>query len=589
MLTQAEQRYDQNSRESLAIVWATEYFHYYLLGRDFTVMTDSRGAISLMTKDSNEKSKRVLQRTENWRYRMEIFNASYRHITGAKNIADCTSRLAELSSEPWIESSRHEIASLGEPQLSPIFHDDALPLSEVFHRTQTDPVMKEIFSALESDVWPRDLRQYELCKESLSNQDGYLLKFDRIVLPIGCRAKALRIAHAGHPGMTTTKKILRERVWWPGLNTDVEDFIERCAACELMIKKSNVVPMARTIMPRYPWERLAMDHFGPIRTWHDNHVLVVVDYHSRFLVTRIVKSTGWDETRLNLEDIFDQFGYPVSLRSDNSSVFRGPLVEWGIQRGVLIEHSTPYNPQQNGMAEAAMKIVNKALTAANISNKNYAEELKLAGRAHNSAPHSVSGLVPEEALFGRRIRRGLPSLRLPNEPGEVEAALDRDAEKKEFSKIREDALRGAKPLEIFPGDVVVCISRRKSKLTPTYGNVRYNVLETTAYGDVVLSDSHGKIFKRSGRDVKKVLADLENDDKPELVIDPHEETSESQEADQVKEMVQIQDHDSLPGENELRRSSRLRKKPDYLSEFVSMIVDEVLLIRSSKSDFHLSN
>jgi RNase H-like domain found in reverse transcriptase/Reverse transcriptase (RNA-dependent DNA polymerase) len=42
-LTETERRYPQVQRESLAIVWAVEHFHYYTLGARFTIKTDADG------------------------------------------------------------------------------------------------------------------------------------------------------------------------------------------------------------------------------------------------------------------------------------------------------------------------------------------------------------------------------------------------------------------------------------------------------------------------------------------------------------------------------------------------------------------
>lgn len=99
MLTPAERRYDQTSREAYAMVWAVERYQHYLIGREFTLLTDSSGAIQLMTREMTERSKRVLHRTENWRYRMEVFAVTFKLIKSKENIADCGSRMIELEEE----------------------------------------------------------------------------------------------------------------------------------------------------------------------------------------------------------------------------------------------------------------------------------------------------------------------------------------------------------------------------------------------------------------------------------------------------------------------------------------------------------
>ena len=47
-LSSVETRYSQFEREALACVWATERFHDYLFGKEFTFLTDSKPLVSLL-------------------------------------------------------------------------------------------------------------------------------------------------------------------------------------------------------------------------------------------------------------------------------------------------------------------------------------------------------------------------------------------------------------------------------------------------------------------------------------------------------------------------------------------------------------
>ena len=41
----------------------------------------------------------------------------------------------------------------------------------------------------------------------------------------------LELAHEKHPEIIKTKALLRENVWWPGMDSDVENFIKECHPC----------------------------------------------------------------------------------------------------------------------------------------------------------------------------------------------------------------------------------------------------------------------------------------------------------------------------------------------------------------------
>ena len=42
----------------------------------------------------------------------------------------------------------------------------------------------------------------------------------------------IALAHEGHQGMTRTKASLREKVWWPNMDKQVEQFVKICHPCQ---------------------------------------------------------------------------------------------------------------------------------------------------------------------------------------------------------------------------------------------------------------------------------------------------------------------------------------------------------------------
>ena len=75
-----------------------------------------------------------------------------------------------------------------------------------------------------------------------------------------------------------------------------------------------------TVMPEYAWQRLAIDFFDAT-SWN-THLLVVVDYHSRYLSVKIMNKNKTAEEVINkLQELFATFDYPVSMKSDNGPPF----------------------------------------------------------------------------------------------------------------------------------------------------------------------------------------------------------------------------------------------------------------------------
>ena len=48
---------------------------------------------------------------------------------------------------------------------------------------------------------------------------------NRIILPEKLWDHAVKLAHEGHQGKVHTKSRLREKVWWPNIDKQVESFI----------------------------------------------------------------------------------------------------------------------------------------------------------------------------------------------------------------------------------------------------------------------------------------------------------------------------------------------------------------------------
>ena len=55
-----------------------------------------------------------------------------------------------------------------------------------------------------------------------------ILRGTRIVIPSGLRKRAMELAHEGHQGLVKTKQLIRETVWFPGIDKEVKQMIDYC-------------------------------------------------------------------------------------------------------------------------------------------------------------------------------------------------------------------------------------------------------------------------------------------------------------------------------------------------------------------------
>ena len=70
------------------------------------------------------------------------------------------------------------------------------------------------------------LKPFYSRRMELSTQAGCLLWGNRVIVPPPGRQLILDELHAGHPGVSRMKSLARMFVWWPRLDSDVEDRVK---------------------------------------------------------------------------------------------------------------------------------------------------------------------------------------------------------------------------------------------------------------------------------------------------------------------------------------------------------------------------
>ncbi|XP_058456780.1 uncharacterized protein K02A2.6-like [Malaya genurostris] len=549
-LTPTEKRYPQNQREALGAVWAVEHFAYFLLGRPFTLRTDAQGFTFILNR-AREHSKRALNRADGWALRLSPYNFEVEYVRGRDNIADPSSRLYVGEDTPFNEdTSPWEIASLEANQIG------FLTEEEVRAASITDKLLQEVMLAIEFEMWPRHLKKFETLSSELSVRDGLLMKTGCAVVPESLRKKALSVAHEGHPSTAKFKSILRQRVWWPGMTKDAEAWVNSCAICATNGKPEKPTPMVRVFAPKAVWETIAIDFNGPYSKFGGVSILVIIDYRSRYVIAKPVNSTSFENTKKILDAVFEREGFPGCIKSDNGPPFNGEEYKrYCSERGINLIFSTPLYPQQNGLVESCMKFINKAMNAAYCKQSRFIDELNAAVNAYNAAAHSVTKIPPEEAMMGRKIKRGLPLLYRGSVSIDEDLLSARDRASKIEGKRREDRRRGARECRVKPGDKVIIERQVRGKAESRFHPRKYTVIQEQN-GMLNLTDENGQSLKRHVSQTKKV----------------HEWIPANIHKEYIRFQNPIQSSIQQPKSNDsaqdFRRSERSRRLPLHLNNYV---------------------
>eukprot|EP00112_Aurelia_sp_Birch-Aquarium-sp1_P015091 Seg3312.4 transcript_id=Seg3312.4/GoldUCD/mRNA.D3Y31 product="putative protein K02A2.6" protein_id=Seg3312.4/GoldUCD/D3Y31 len=220
-----------------------------------------------------------------------------------------------------------------------------------------------------------DLKVFKKVKEELTvTDDGFILKGTKLVIPSTLRNRVVNLAHEGHQGIVKTKSLLREKVWFPGIDQMVENIVKNCIPCQATTAKEKLEPYKMSKLPRGPWDKVSVDFSGPYP--NGEYLLVVIDEYSRFPEIEIVRSTAGKSVIPKLDQIFSSFGIPRVVKSDNGPPFSGYRFKYfKNELGFRHRKITPHWPRANGEVERFMRTLNKTVKAAHSENKVWQREL----------------------------------------------------------------------------------------------------------------------------------------------------------------------------------------------------------------------
>ncbi|XP_031574959.1 uncharacterized protein K02A2.6-like [Actinia tenebrosa] len=340
---------------------------------------------------------------------------------------------------------------------------------------------------------------YKSVRHELCVCGHLLLRGTRLVIPAKLRKQVVELGREGHQGTVKTKQRLRSKVWWPGLDKDAESKCKTCYECQLVSLPSPPEPVKTTKLPTEPWQDVAADLLGPMPT--GEHLLVVVDYFTRFYEVVIMNSVTANSIIKALEPIFARYGYPLSIKTDNGPQFVAETFETYLkQNGIEHRRSTPYWPQANGEVERQNRSLLKAMKIAKSQGKDWRQEINTYLLAYRTTPHSTTGTSPAELMFGRKIHSKIPDIRRINSETYQEVR-DKDAEMKQKNKDYVDVKRHAKESSIKVGDKILLEQTKQNKLSTNYEPVPYEV--TGKFGNqVVVKSQDGVEYKRNTSQMK---------------------------------------------------------------------------------------
>ena len=461
--------YAQIEKEALAITWACDRFHQYLLGLRFHIETDHKPLVPLLSSKNLDD---LPLRVQRFRLHLMRYDFSISHVSGKELIiADDLSRAPVKDSKTQTTDLQpHEVEEYVDHIISSLPATEGR-LEQIRREQQQDTTCQKLMQYCQQgwpsrDKLPGMFKPYLTVATEFSIKDGLLMRGRRIVVPAVLQKQILDRLHTGHQGITKCRQRARQSVWWLHISAQIEELIRKCPTC-CIEQKPRAEPMIPSLLPDRPWHKVGMDLFY----WDQATYLLIVDYYSRYIEVSRLSSESAQEVIRHTKSIFARHGIPAEVVSDNGPQFTSEeFQKFSKQYCFSHKTSSPYYPQGNGEAERAVQTVKMLLKKEN--------DAYLALLAYTATPLSC-GYSPAQLLMSRQLRSTVPECQenlLPKVPDKV-VVTNHDHKMKVQQKVNYDRRHGVRPSQpLHPGNPVWIRDRKETgKVVEMTGSRSYSV------------------------------------------------------------------------------------------------------------------
>ena len=108
-----------------------------------------------------------------------------------------------------------------------------MTITEIKSATDSDRILQALRAAVRLNHWDCDaIKPFKAIKDVLTiGAFNIVLRGTRIVIPESLQKKAIDLAHTTHQGLSKTKSLLQEKMWFPDIDKLVKETIDHCIPC----------------------------------------------------------------------------------------------------------------------------------------------------------------------------------------------------------------------------------------------------------------------------------------------------------------------------------------------------------------------
>ena len=162
----------------------------------------------------------------------------------------------------------------------------------------------------------------------------------------------------GHLGIENCEKRARQSLFWPLMNSEIEDVIKKCPTCLTFRNPQPSEPIMNHPIPNQFWTKVATDSFRV----YGHYYFLIIDYYSKFIVIKTLNNLQSSAVIKKCKEIFSQCGTPKELVTDNglefsSHYFKSFLRNWDFEHRTI----SPRFHRSNGLIECSIQTIKRTL------------------------------------------------------------------------------------------------------------------------------------------------------------------------------------------------------------------------------------
>ena len=459
-LNKAETNYCVTDKELLAVLYFTQYYRCYLLGRQFIVRSDHQALKWIFSlREPKGRISRWIEILSAYQFELE-YRPGAKHsnadsLSRCPNPRDCQcanqsedlkcgpcdkckKKTVEMMSkfcEPPLSDQARRTRAEAQTQPAAIQHNwfQGHTPAELRKLQQNDPAIKPILTWKLEGERPHgseltgadpEVRHYWNYWNSLEIHDGVLFKRAypsngvsphlQFVVPNVLRRQIFSQMHqaplGGHLGRRKMLGKVSQRYYWFHLREDIYVWLQACDKCA-----ANKPPTQKPRAPLgkmsvgAPMDRWATDIAGPfpITARGNRYIMVVTDTFSKWTEAyAIPDQTAPTCARYLVNEMISRFGCPLDIHSDQGRNYESLLFkELCSMLDIRKTRTTPRNPMCNGEVERFNRTLVRMLRAyVQEDQSDWDLYLGCLTGAYRATPHESTKFTPNMLVLGREIR-----------------------------------------------------------------------------------------------------------------------------------------------------------------------------------------